>query len=91
MSASSLLHPRSRRSRSSTPLIPNGISETLDTSRENEHGLLQDIQKGGADGTPIIRRKKADASYRNDDKVSPMLEKLRMTPGDVFFRFDLLS
>ena len=82
MSANIVLQSKPRRSRSTTPLIPNGI---LDTPRhsQSEHSLssLHAPHKEALDGTPVIGGRQVDASFRDEDKVSPMLAKLRMTPG----------
>ena len=84
MSSGSMLQLRSRRSRSSTPLVTNGdisgvTPQTVTTPQHNH-----DHHEADQYSTPVgayARHPAADASFRNDDKVSPMLAKLRMTPG----------
>ena len=84
MSTGTLLQLRTRRSRSSTPLVTNGnislgvTPQSVNSPQHNPdpHGVEQYSTPTG-----VTTRRQADASFRNDDKVSPMLAKLRMTPG----------
>jgi hypothetical protein len=66
-----------RKSRSSTPIIVNG--SVIQNGTPSRGGLLHLSHRLDKDITP--KTPVADASFRNDDKVSPMLAKLRMTPG----------
>ena len=85
MSSGSLLQLRPRRSRSTTPLVPNG--DILGTTPQRSYDLLgTDLESTPVDATA---RRPVDASFKNDDKVSPMLAKLRMTPGTVICHFNM--
>jgi len=71
-----------RKSKSCTPLAgemsqtPTGTPRTPGLVRSNGQLL------GHSNGRITPSTPSVDASYRNDDQVSPMLAKLRMTPGN---------
>ena len=85
MSSDPVLQTRTRRSRTITPLIPNGTPRISDTPKqsksEHDSSYLHAVYPEGFEGSPVIGGRHVDASFRNEDKVSPMLAKLRMTPG----------
>ncbi|KAL4227589.1 hypothetical protein ACF0H5_013032 [Mactra antiquata] len=65
---------RTRKSKSNTPINHSDSSVCKPSPLIGDYGL----QDNSLPCTPVTR---ADASFRNDDKISPMLAKLRMTPG----------
>ncbi|XP_045215539.2 uncharacterized protein LOC123565825 [Mercenaria mercenaria] len=66
-----------RKSKSCTPITGN--SSTISNGTPCRGGMIHLVHRVDRDLTPNTPR--ADASFRNEDKVSPMLAKLRMTPG----------
>lgn len=77
MMGSSESERSARKSKSSTPVLGNGSAICNGTPKlEGKFHASQWIDIEHTPNTP-----RADASFRNDDKVSPMLAKLRMTPG----------